>query len=102
MAHFAQGRTPFAESLSRNAKINGRQAAQTIAFWFRRKYNLAPTDPRYLDATLEQMETEYWAHHYYENPAKEESEDDDFSLEAELRDADAIAASSDPNDWEDI
>jgi hypothetical protein len=48
------------------------------------------------------METEYWAHHYFENPAKEESEDDDFNLEDELRDADAIASRRDPNDWEDI
>lgn len=102
MAHSAQGRTRFAKNLSREAKTNGRDAAQTIAFWFRRKYNLAPTDPRYLDATLEQMETEYWAYHYFENPSQEESEDDDFNLEAELRDADAIAARVPPNDWEDI
>jgi hypothetical protein len=94
----------FDKNLSRDAKINGKEAAQTIAFWFRRKYCLAPTDPRYLDATLEQMETEFWAHHYFDNPAKEESEDDDFDLEAELRDADSVAAvaSTNPNDWEDI
>jgi hypothetical protein len=75
--------------------------ATTIHFWYRRQYNLAPTDFRYLDATVEQIETDYWAHHYADNPAKEEAEDDDFSLEAELADADQVAL-SDPNDWEVI
>jgi hypothetical protein len=48
------------------------------------------------------MSADYWAHFYYENPAKEEAEDDDFDLEAELRDANAIVARPDPNDWEEI
>lgn len=48
------------------------------------------------------MELEYWAHFYFDNPPKEEAEDDDFDLEAELRDADELAASNDPNDWEEI
>ena len=75
--------------------------ATTLHFWFRRKYNLAPTDDRFLDATIEQIETDYWAHHYIENPAKEESEDDDFDLEAELADADAQAgAVDDVDDYE--
>jgi hypothetical protein len=75
--------------------------ATTIHFWYRRQYNLAPTDLRYLDATVEQIETDYWAHYYADNPAKEEAEDDDFNLEAELADADQVAL-SDPNDWEVI
>ena len=33
----------------------------TIDWWFRRHYNLAPTDPRYLGATREQMWVDYWA-----------------------------------------
>jgi hypothetical protein len=76
--------------------------ATTIHFWFRRQYNLAPTDARYLDATIEQIETDYWAHYYAENPAKEESEDDDFDLDAELAQVNAEAAMTDPNDWETI
>lgn len=43
------------------------------------------------------METEYWAHHYIENPATDEVEDDDFDLEAEL----AKMADED-DDWEEI
>jgi hypothetical protein len=37
-----------------------------IDWWFRRHYNLAPTDPRYLDMTPEGMEIEYWAHTFTE------------------------------------
>lgn len=35
---------------------------QTRDFWFRRLFHLAPTDPRYLEATPEQIRTELWAH----------------------------------------
>ena len=30
------------------------------------------------------METDYWAHHYFDNPVKDEVEDADFDLEQEL------------------
>lgn len=53
----------------------------TISFWFRRKYNLPPNDPRFLDLTLEQIETEYWAWHYHEQPPGEEFDDEDFDEE---------------------
>lgn len=76
--------------------------ATTLHFWFRRKYGLAPTDERYLEATTEQIETDYWAHFYVDNPAKEESEDDDFDLDAELRDAANLAAAAEANDFETI
>ena len=32
---------------------------QTIKFWFRQKYNLPPTDPRYLDMTIDGIVQEY-------------------------------------------
>ena len=89
-----------------------------MTFWFRHKYKLAPTDPRFLDMTMAQIETEYWAYHYLENPASEEIEDEDFDedgylAEIEARDAARAAevASAaavepefppDPGDWEDI
>jgi hypothetical protein len=57
--------------------------ARTYALWFRRTYRLAPTDPRYLQATVEDIEAEYWAYHYEANPVQEEFEDDEFDLEAE-------------------
>ena len=69
--------------------------AKSLEFWFRKKYNLPPTDPRFLDATVEDMETDFWAHQYSENSPKEEVEDDNFDLDAEIA---AMAA----DDWEDV
>lgn len=71
--------------------------ATSKAFWFRRKYNLAPTDPRFLDATIEDIETDYYAHYYVENPASEEVEDDDFDADEYVR-----SATQNPDDWEDV
>lgn len=69
--------------------------ADSLEFWYRRRFNLPPTDPRYLDASVEDMEDEYWAHHYNERPPGEEAEDEDFDVEAE------IAATS-QDDWEEV
>lgn len=69
----------------------------SIEFWYRRKYNLTQNDPRYLDATIEDMELDYWAHYYAERPDNiSEVEDDDFDLEAE------IAALNNDDDWEEV
>lgn len=68
-----------------------------MAFWFRKQFNLAPTDPRFLEATKEQIETEYWAHYYATNPASEEAEDDDFDADEYVR-----QAMNNPDDWEEI
>ena len=43
---------------------------KTIDWWFRRHYNLAPTDPRYLNVTREQMWIEYWTIEFEERWAK--------------------------------
>lgn len=76
------------------AKSEGKELAQTLGYWFRRKYNLAPTDPRYLDATPHEMLVEYWADHYHSAPpVTEEFEDDDFDLDALVNNPDA---------WEDV
>ena len=69
--------------------------AKTLEFWFRRKYNLTPTDPRYLSLTTEDIESEYWAHYYYENSAEKEVEDEDFDLDAEI-------SRMNDDDWEDV
>jgi hypothetical protein len=58
---------------------------------------LAPTDPRFLDATPEQIETEYWAYQYRDNKVQEEIEDDDFNLEAVLAEIE-----NNPGEWEDV
>lgn len=89
--------------------------AQRVSFWFRHRYRLPPTDPRFLDMTLEDMEAEYWAVHYFEtkDDSSEEFEDDDFDEAAILAqiEADALEAEKrreaeqgppDPGDWEPI
>lgn len=66
-------------------KREGKALSKTLEFWYRKKYNLAPTDPRYLDTTVEQMQVEYFAYHYETNKATEEFEDYDFDPQAEIR-----------------
>lgn len=68
--------------------------SETVEFWFRRRYNLPPNDPRVLALTLEEIQTEFWAHHYFENPAKEEALDEDFDLQA--------LSSADDDEWETL
>jgi hypothetical protein len=70
--------------------------ATSLEFWYRRKFNLAPTDPRYLDATYEQIEAEYWAHVYFDKPPGEEIEDEDFDKEAVMK---QMEEEDDPADW---
>ena len=62
----------------------------TIDFWFRKHFNLAPTDPRYLDATREQMWVEFWCHQLdtLRELADEESEEEADTLEGLLKFAD--------------
>ncbi len=55
---------------------------------------MLPTDPRFLDLTPEEIETEFWAHHYFDNPSKDEVVDDDFDLEALTQAA--------GDEWEDL
>ena len=70
----------------------------SLAFWFRRKYLLAPTDPRFLNATADQIAADYWAWQYIENPnSLKEVVDDEFDLSAEI-----AAADAEVDDFEDI
>lgn len=71
--------------------------SESLEFWFRRKFNLAPTDPRYLDATREDMAAEYWAHHYHENPNAQEAVDDEFDMAKVLKEME-----ENPDDWESV
>lgn len=43
------------------------------------------------------METEFWAYHFLANPNKDEVEDEDFDLEAELQ-----RLEDNPDEWEVI
>lgn len=70
--------------------------AETLEFWFRRKYSLTRTDPRFLDATLEDMLEDYWAHRVAEDPkAADEVEDADFNL-------DEVVAAMNSDDWVEV
>lgn len=59
------------------------------------------TDPRFLDATVEEMLTDIWAHRFKADPKlMDEVEDEDF-------DPDSVAQEigfnrGDPDDWEDV
>ncbi|SDH27408.1 hypothetical protein [Nitrosomonas sp. Nm132] len=66
-----------------------------MQFWFRRKYQLTPNDPKFLDLTIEDIETDYWAHYYYENSTADEVEDEDFDL-------DDILQKMENDDWEEL
>jgi len=68
-----------------------------MEFWFRRHYNLAPTDPRFLDLTSEQLQVEYWAWHYHLNPPSEEFEDEEFNRDAILKDME-----ENPDNWDPV
>lgn len=54
--------------------------------------------------TVEEMLTDLFAHHFFENPSKaEEYDNPDFDLEAEVAALEAEAEQeSPPSDWEEI
>ena len=56
---------------------------------------MLPNDPLLLQLTLDQIEQDYWAHHYYDNPSHTSVEDDDFDVDALV---DAMAE----DDWETV
>lgn len=101
-----------------------------MGFQFRKIYGLPPTDPRYLDATPEQVLADVWAHEYANDPKLHDEienpdfEDDLAEMERELgipawSDDDARGVTADlepeptpelpvpdwhekPEDWEDV
>lgn len=71
----------FAADRGRHGRQWGKELSQTVGFQFRRRYGLPPTDPRYLDATEEEMVADVWAHRFADNPKlhhEVEMVDDDF------------------------
>lgn len=70
--------------------------AGSLLFWFRRKYSLLPNDPRLLALTPEEIEADFWSHHYYDNPASDSAEDDEWDTES------IIAAMENDEEWEDL
>lgn len=93
---------PFAESQQQEAKETARRRHKTVEFWYRRKYGLTINDPRFLDATTEEMLADYWSHTYEDDPkALEEVVDEDFDENDVAR---LIGADIPPegDDWEPL
>jgi hypothetical protein len=67
-----------------------------VDWWWRQRYNLPPTDPRYLDATPEQILLDYYTV-MAENGESESYEDDDFNLDGVLADF-----AADAGEWETL
>lgn len=60
--------------------------ARSLETWFRRRYSLPPTDPRFLSATIEDIEVDFWTQHYADRAEKGgavEEFEADFDFEAE-------------------
>jgi hypothetical protein len=94
----------FERDLWDAARDRGLALSKTVEFIFRRRYNLPPTDPRFLDATLEDMLVDHWAHRHTDDPklrdeiVAEGYEEDLAAMEAEM--LAQQAASKPADDWE--
>jgi hypothetical protein len=89
-------RRDFAASLDSLARRQGRDLKGSIGWWYRKRYNLPQTDPRYLDATVEEMLTDFYADYY------EKLSDDSSHTSFENEDYAADVASLDDDDWETL
>lgn len=71
----------------------------TYELWFRRTFNLPPTDPRFLDMTRGEIIAEYWAHH--RDDLRRAGKADDTEFEDDDFDEDAIIAeiNRNPSAW---
>lgn len=70
--------------------------AGTVEFQFRRRYSLPPTDPRFLDATREEVLVDWWAHQHTDDPGLRNEvamDSEDYEAEIAAMEADAMARS---------
>lgn len=70
----APRRTSFAQELEKRARAWGDQLSQTYEFAFRRRYGLPPTDPRYLNATVEEIVVDWHANRFWDDPKLRQEE----------------------------
>ena len=82
-----------------------------MEFHYRRRYSLPATDPRYLDATMDDIVLDYWAHAFLDNPKlREEVVNPDFegdlaAFEKMFSDSDDAAVGRAPpggDTWETV
>lgn len=89
--------------MTRWAKEEGARRVKTVEFWYRRKYNLPASDPRFLEVTAEEMLADYYAHLFHDNPKELETvEDDDFDPDKVAEEIGFGSGESDPDDWEEL
>lgn len=67
-------------------KSRAKQESKRYAFWFRQKYGLAPTDPRFLAMESWQFEHEFWLCHFHAKflAGKEDEVAEDDEINEEL------------------
>lgn len=97
--------------LKRDARQWGRQLSESVEFEFRRRYMLAPNDPRFLDCTVEDVLVDVWAHRFADDPKlRDEDVSSDFEgdVDAWEEDEDIPAGGSvadlppDPGDFDQV
>lgn len=88
--------------------------ARTPEYWFRQKYNLPPTDPRFLSMGRVEIEIEFWAEQFFkkiqkgQDPTVDEFDTDfvDEALEKwEKEDTDFLEAmrlKDHTSEWEEV
>lgn len=81
-------RRDFEEMLAESVKRRALALSQTVEWWYRDRYRLPETDPRFLEATHDQMMVDMWADLYRRRRVSGEGgedgvlEDPDFDLQA--------------------
>lgn len=76
-----------------------------MELWYRRTFRLAPTDPRYLDATIDEMGLEKLCHEYDDLRIRLEKEGrslDDFVEDVEYDSGAVEQAMLDDDAWQDL
>lgn len=72
-----------------------------MEFAFRRRYGLPPTDPRFLDAGLDEMLVDWWAHRFTDDPKlRDEVVNADFEADVEAMERAMMDAG--PDGWEEV
>lgn len=73
-----------------------------MEFWLRRKYNLLPNDPRWLELSPEDVEAEYLAHQFAEHGVPDEIEDEHFDEHLDELESQLAAGGEGADDFEEV
>jgi hypothetical protein len=98
-------RPDFAREQEQTVRARARALSETIEWWYRDRYRLTSSDPRFLDATYDEMFLDAWASYYHAIRARggEVIEDDSFNLDqilADLEHQEGGDAWSEVTDWD--